>query len=144
VTAAAAATATAAAPARAAAAGRAPARSIPKIDFRRSSDGATGRLIVTLTDPRTPINLRQQGNRILVDFVGAELAPEYQRSYDVTDFATPVTGFDAIRTTTGTELAITAAGDFEQLAYQSADQYVIEVQPRRLAKAQVDEKPVYR
>jgi type IV pilus assembly protein PilQ len=134
----------AAAPARSAAAGRPAARNIPKIDFRRSSDGsATGRLVVTLTDPRTPVNLRQQGNRILVDFVGAELAQEYQRSYDVTDFATPVTGFDAIRSATGTTLTISAAGDFEQLAYQSDDQYVIEIQPRRLAKAQVDEKPVY-
>jgi type IV pilus assembly protein PilQ len=75
--------------------------------------------------------------------VGAELAQEYQRSYDVTDFATPVTGFDAIRSATGTTLTISAAGDFEQLAYQSDDQYVIEIQPRRLAKAQVDEKPVY-
>jgi type IV pilus assembly protein PilQ len=140
----AAAAAPAAAPPRAGSAGRATPRTIPKIDFRRSSDGlATGRLVVTLTDPRTPINLRQQGNRILVDFVGAELAQEYQRSYDVTDFATPVTGFDAIRTPSGTSLAISAAGDFEQLAYQSDDQYVIEIQPRRLAKAQVDEKPVY-
>jgi type IV pilus assembly protein PilQ len=119
-------------------------RRIPKIDFRRSSDGsATGRLIVSLTDPRTPINLRQQGNRILVDFQGAELAPEYQRSYDASDFATPVTGFDAINTPNGAQLSIAAAGDFEQLAYQADDQYVIEIQPRRVAKAQLDDKPVY-
>ncbi|RYG82273.1 type IV pilus secretin PilQ, partial [bacterium] len=36
-----------------------------------------------------------------------------------------------------------AAGEFEQLAYQSDDQYVIEVQPQRAARAVVDEKPVY-
>ncbi|MEO6081325.1 MAG: type IV pilus secretin PilQ [Steroidobacteraceae bacterium] len=120
------------------------ARRIPKIDFRRGGDGSsTGRLIVSLSDPRTPINLRQQGNRILVDFVGAELAPEFQKSYDVSDFATPVTGFDAIRTASGTQLSINATGDFEQLAYQADDQYVIEIQPRRVAKVQADEKPVY-
>ncbi len=134
----------AAAPVRTGAAATRTARSIPKIDFRRSGDGtATGRIVVSLTDPRTPINLRQQGNRILVDFVGAELAPEYQRSYDVQDFATPVSGFDALRTATGTQLTITSAGDFEQLAYQADDQYVIEISPRRVAVAKVDEKPVY-
>ena len=82
-------------------------RAIQNIDFRRSSDGtATGRLIVKLTDPRTPINLRQQGNQILVDFVGADLPKNLQRSYDVADFATPVSGFDALRTPTGTQLVL--------------------------------------
>ncbi|MEO8316062.1 MAG: type IV pilus secretin PilQ, partial [Pseudomonadota bacterium] len=123
---------------------RATNRKIPKIDFRRGSDGSsTGRIVVSLTDPRTPINLRQQGNRILVDFVGTELAPEFQKSYDVTDFATPVTRFDAINTPNGTQLSIAASGDFEQLAYQADDQYVVEIQPRRVPKAQLDDKPVY-
>jgi type IV pilus assembly protein PilQ len=119
-------------------------RKIPKIEFRRSSDGSsTGRVIVSLTDPRTPINLRQQGNRLIVDFEGAELAPEYQRSMDVSDFATPVSGFDVVSTPTGTRLSIAASGDFEQLAYQADDQYVIEIQPRRAAKAQLEDKPIY-
>jgi type IV pilus assembly protein PilQ len=135
--------ASAAAPARAAAASST-GRSIQNLDFRRSSDGAgTGRLVVKLSDPRTPINLRQQGNQILVDFVGADLPQNLQRRFDVADFATPVTGFDAVRTPAGTQLIVSAAGDFEQLAYQSDDQYVIEIQPRRVAKAQADEKPVY-
>ncbi len=137
--------AVAAAPASApVAAARSSGRRVSKLDFRRGSDSVpTGRLIVSLSDPRTPVNLRQQGNQILVDFVGADLAPEFQKSYDATDYATPVTGFDAQRTASGTLLTIYAAGDFEQLAYQTDDQYVIEVQPRRVAKAQVDDKPVY-
>lgn len=132
------ATAASAAPARAS------GRAIQNLDFRRSSDGtATGRLIVKLSDPRTPINLQQQGNQIFVDFVGADLPKNLQRSYDVADFATPISGFNALRTATGTQVVLTAAGDFEQLAYQSDDQYVIEVQPRRVTKAPADEKPVY-
>ncbi|MFO1503376.1 MAG: type IV pilus secretin PilQ [Steroidobacteraceae bacterium] len=128
----------------AAAPARVTGRSIQNLDFRRSSDGtATGRLIVKLSDPRTPINLRQQGNQILVDFVGADLPKNLQRSFDVADFATPVSGFNAIHTPAGTQLVLTAAGDFEQLAYQTDDQYVIEVQPRRAVKAAAEEKPVY-
>jgi type IV pilus assembly protein PilQ len=130
--------------AAAAAPARTGGRAIQNLDFRRSNDGtATGRLIVKLSDPRTPINLHQQGNQVLVDFVGADLPKNLQRSFDVADFATPVSGFNALRTPTGTQVVLTAAGDFEQLAYQTDDQYVIEVQPRRVAKAAAEEKPIY-
>src|SRR5271163_3903136 len=44
-------------------------RAIKTIDFRRGADG-TGRVIVQLTDPRTPVNVRQEGNQIVVDFAG--------------------------------------------------------------------------
>ncbi len=119
-------------------------RSIKSIDFRRASDGsATGRLIVKLSDPRTPVNLRQQGNQVLVDFVGADLPANLQRRFDVTDFATPVTTFDAVHTPNGTQLVISASGDFDQLAYQTDNQYVIEIQPRKKPRMEAEEKPVY-
>lgn len=118
------------------------ARGIRTIDFRRGSDGA-GRVIVRLTDPRTPVSLRQLGNQIVVDFAGAELPKNLMRRYDATDFGTPITGFDAMRSGDSTRLVINATGDFEQLAYQSDDQYVVEVQPARKAAAAQDEKREY-
>jgi len=134
----------AAAPAAAAPVAVRAGRGIQSIDFRRASDGtATGRLVVKLNDPRTPVNLRQQGNRVVVDFIGADLPAQYQRSFDVSDFATPVTGFDAMRTSDGAQLVISASGDFEQLAYQSDNQYVVEIQPRRKLAVQAEAKPVY-
>jgi type IV pilus assembly protein PilQ len=117
-------------------------RAISSLDFRRGNDGA-GRIVVRLTDPRTPINLRQQGNNIVVDFAGADLPQQYVRRFDVMDFATPVQSFDAVRVNGSTRLVIAATGEFEQLAYQSDDQYVIEVQPQRQARAAVEERPVY-
>ena len=53
-------------------------RSIRNIDFRRGADGA-GRIIVDLSDPRTPVNLRQQGTQIVVDFGGADLPKDLVR-----------------------------------------------------------------
>jgi len=117
-------------------------RAISSLDFRRGNDG-TGRVLVKLTDPRTPINLRQQGNQIVIDFQGTTLPDQYMRRYDVVDFATPIQSFDATRSNGGTRLVIAATGDFEHLAYQSDDQYVIEIQPQRIAKVQADDKPVY-
>jgi type IV pilus assembly protein PilQ len=117
-------------------------RAIRGIDFRRGA-GGTGRVIVRLSDPHTPASLRQLGNQIVVDFAGAEISSNLARRYDAGDFATPVSGFDVVRVGDGVRLAITATGDFEQLAYQSDDQYVVEVQPARKAAQKTEDKPVY-
>jgi len=117
-------------------------RAIRGIDFRRGTAG-TGRVIVRLSDPHTPASLRQLGNQIVVDFAGAEIASNLARRYDAGDFATPVTGFDVVRVGDGVRLAISATGDFEHLAYQSDDQYVVEVQPARKAAQKTEEKRVY-
>jgi type IV pilus assembly protein PilQ len=117
-------------------------RELRNIDFRRGADGA-GRVIVKLSDPHIHINLRQLGNQIVVDFSDAGLPAPLVRRYDATDFGTPVTGFDVTRVGNGARIAINATGDYEQLAYQSDDQYVVEVQPKRKAIVAQDEKPQY-
>jgi type IV pilus assembly protein PilQ len=116
-------------------------RSIRTIDFRRGSDG-TGRVIVQLSDPRTPVNVRQEGNQIVVDFAGTLMPKNLLRRYDVMDFATPVQTVDALRVEGSSRLVITAQGDFEQLAYQSDNQYTIEIKPS-LKRAAADEKKEY-
>lgn len=130
-------------PARAGSGAAAPAaeRTIRTIDFRRGSDG-TGRVIVQLTDPRTPVNVRQEGNQVVVDFAGTLMPKNLMRRYDVTDFATPVQTVDAVRVEGSSRLVITAQGDFEQLAYQSDNQYTIEIKPS-LKRANADEKKEY-
>ena len=117
-------------------------RSIEGIDFRRSVDGA-GRVVVRLTDPHTPINLRQVGDQVVVDFAGTELPKRLARRFDATDFGTSVTSFDATRSGADARVIISAKGDYEQLAYQTNDQYVIEIQPQRKADVQQEEKRQY-
>ncbi len=109
-------------------------RAIRSIDFRRSTDGG-GRVIVQLTDPHTDINLRQVGNQIIVDFADTDIAASLARRYDATDFGTPVSGFDVTHSGGNTEIVINATGQYEQLAYQSDTQYVVEVQPQRQSAA---------
>ena len=132
--------ASAAAPAAAAVAG---SREIRSIDFRRGDHGV-GRLIVKLSDPRTSINLSQQGSQILINFADAGVSKKLARSYDTQDFGTPVTGFDVTRLNNDTRIVLNATGDFQQLAYQSDDEYVVEVQPlSKAAAASSDDKKVY-
>ena len=115
------------------------ARAITGVDFRRSPEGA-GRVVVQLSDPATPASLQQQGNRVIVDFTGVTISEDLMKRYDVVDFATPVTTFDAARLGNGARLIVTASGDFEQLAYQTDNQYVVEVRPRARPTAAVAAK----
>ncbi|MFT3906817.1 MAG: type IV pilus secretin PilQ [Steroidobacteraceae bacterium] len=114
-------------------------RAIRSIDFRRGDDG-TGRLIVKLSDPRTPVNLRQQGTQVLIDFSGADTPKNLLRRYDAQDFGTPVTGFEVMKVGDDTRIALNATGDFQQLAYQADDQYVVEIQPPSKKQQQAQEE----
>jgi type IV pilus assembly protein PilQ len=111
-------------------------RMINGVDFRRSPEGA-GRVVIQLSDPATPASLKQEGNRVVVDFSGVSLPEDLIKRFDVVDFATPVTMFDTMRAGSGARLVVTATGDFEQLAYQTDNQYVVEVRPRPRATAAV-------
>ena len=117
-------------------------RELRSIDFRRGTDGA-GRVIVKLSDPHIHVNLHQGGNQVVVDFSDASVPANLTRRYDASDYGTPISGFDVTRVGNGSRIAITASGDYEQLAYQSDDQYVVEVAPRRKVANAPDERPVY-
>jgi type IV pilus assembly protein PilQ len=130
------------APATYAAASSGGPRSITGVDFRRSPEGA-GRVVVQLSDPATPASLRQEGNRVIVDFTGVQLDEENMKRYDVVDFATPVTMVDAARVGDNARIVVTATGDFEQLAYQTDNQYVIEVRHRAKAATSTMDEKVY-
>src|SRR5512133_1035062 len=102
---------------------------IDKVDFRRGTDGA-GRIMVRTNDPRVQASLKQEGGRLVVDFPRTTVAPDAARRYDVVDFATPVSTFDVTNTPNGARIIVVAAGDYEQLGYQSDRDYVLELRKR--------------
>jgi len=104
------------------------ARSITGVDFRRTRDGG-GRVVVNLTDPSTPVDIRQEGGRVVAVFKDTALPAELMRRLDVMDFATPVTTVDTLRTNLDTRIVISADGKYEQLAYQSDNEFTIEINP---------------
>lgn len=104
------------------------ARSINSVDFRRTRDGG-GRILVNLSDPSTAVDIRQEGGRVVAVFKDTSLPAELMRRLDVMDFATPVTTVDTLRTNLDTRIVITAEGKYEQLAYQSDNEFTIEINP---------------
>ncbi len=101
---------------------------VRSINFHRSTDGA-GRVMVELSNPHIPVNLRQVGNQVVVDFSHATVPQKLLRRFDATDFGTPVRDFSVTRTPHGSRITIDATGAFTELAYQADNQYVVELRP---------------
>lgn len=96
------------------------------IMFRRGKDGE-GRVIVDLSDAGTGIDIRQQGPNLIVDFVKTTVPEHLRRRLDVTDFATPVTSVETRTMGDNVRMTISPQGLWEHNAYQSDNQFVVEV-----------------
>ena len=96
-----------------------------------------GRVIVSLSDPSIPVDMRQEGGKVLVDFYRTQLPAELERRLDVLDFATPVKTIDTHTKGDSVHMVITPMGEYEYIAYQTDNQFTIEV--RALTKEEVQE-----
>ena len=98
------------------------------IDFRRGSDGE-GRIVVDLPSKQVVVNVRQQGQSIVVDFNKTSLPATLRRKLDVGDFGTPVRTITTMTQGENVRMVIEPKGLWEHTAYQSDSQLVIEVKP---------------
>ena len=103
-------------------------RAIDKVDFRRGTQ-SEGRVEVILSDPSVAVNMRQLGDKIVLDFLDVRLPNELARTLDVTDFATPVTTIQTRPKGKNAQMTISTTGEFEHLAYQTNDIYTVEFRP---------------
>lgn len=99
---------------------------INDVMFRRGKDGE-GRIVVDLTDSGTGIDIRQQGSSLIVDFLKTSVPDHLRRKLDVTDFATPVTSIETKALGDNVRMTIAPNGLWEHNAYQSDNQFVVEV-----------------
>jgi type IV pilus assembly protein PilQ len=119
------------------------AASIGKIDFRRGTDGS-GRVVVQLDNSRVSPDLKQEGGRIVVNFPKTAVGDGLLKRLDVVDFATPVSTIDTVRVGDGARVVIGASGDWEPVAYQSENNYTIEVKPVVKAATTAQDKKEYK
>jgi type IV pilus assembly protein PilQ len=110
---------------------------IKDLQFQRTGDGE-GKLTLELTDPSVDVNVFSEAGDVTVQFVNTTVDERLMRRYDVTDFATPVNSVDVNTTERGATLVLKTTGDFDYLAYQTDNQYVISVKP--LSKKEVDRR----
>ena len=96
------------------------------VDFRRAADGS-GRVVVTLPNNQVGVDIRQQGQNLVVDFMKSTLPEGLRRKLDVSDFGTPVKSVTSVQSGDRVRMVIEPQGQWEHSAYQSDDQFVIEV-----------------
>ena len=101
---------------------------IRDLQFQRTGDGE-GKLTLELTNPKVDVNVFSEGGEVNVQFIDTTVAQRLMRRFDVTDFATPVDSVDVNTTVRGVTLVLKTTGDFDYLAYQADNQYVISVKP---------------
>jgi type IV pilus assembly protein PilQ len=104
------------------------ANSIRDIVFHRGRDGE-GRISVDLSDSTSGIDIRQQGQSLIVDFIKVNVPEGLRRKLDVTDFATPVISVSTVQQGENARMTIVPKGLWEHNAYQTDSQFVIEVKP---------------
>ena len=101
------------------------------LDFRRGVDNS-GRVIVDLANNQVGVDIQQQGNKLVVDFMKTSLPEGLRRRLDVSDFGTPVQIVSAVQNGDRVRMTIEPKGQWEHSAYQSDNQLVIEVRQQKL------------
>ncbi|WP_416221436.1 type IV pilus secretin PilQ [Rhodoferax sp.] len=96
------------------------------LDFRRTADGA-GRVVVTLPNNQVGVDIRQQGQTLVVDFMKSTLPEGLRRKLDVSDFGTPVKSVTSVQSGDRVRMVIEPQGQWEHSAYQSDEQFVVEI-----------------
>ena len=101
------------------------------VDFRRGADGA-GRVVVGLPSNQVGVDIRQQGQTLVVEFLRSTLPDSLRRRLDVTDFGTPVQTVSTFQSGDRVRMVVEPRGSWEHSAYQTDNQFVLEVRPVKL------------
>jgi type IV pilus assembly protein PilQ len=100
------------------------------VDFRRGADSA-GRVIVDLPSTQVGVDIRQQGQNLVVEFLRSTLPEKLRRRLDVADFGTPVQSISTFQSGDRVRMVVEPKGSWEHSAYQTDNQFVLEVRPMK-------------
>ena len=112
------------------------------VDFRRGSDGS-GRIVVSLGNSQVGVDLRQEGKGLTVDFLRTALPENLRKKLDVADFGTPVQTISTSQQGDHVRMRIEPVGDWEHSAYQSDNQFVVEVRQKKVDTSKLTQGPGY-
>ena len=115
---------------------------IRDIDFRRGQDGA-GRVIVNLPNNQVGVDIKQQGQSLVVEFLRSSLPDSLRRRLDVIDFGTPVQSVSTFQNGDRVRMVVEPRGAWEHSAYQSDNQFVLEVRPQKIDPNKLTQGPGY-
>ena len=112
------------------------------LDFRRGDEGS-GRVVVDLPNNQVGVDIRQQGETLVVEFMKSSLPEGLRRRLDVTDFGTPVQTITTSQSGDRVRMVIEPKGLWVHSAYQSDQQFVVEVKPLKIDPSKLTQGPGY-
>lgn len=97
---------------------------ISNIGFQRGSQGE-GQIVIDLLGSNTPVDVQQQGSKVVVRTLGNKMPTHLARRLNVNDFATPVSVVDAKNESGNGVITIQTSGSYEYMAYQTDNKLTI-------------------
>ncbi len=110
------------------------------LDFRRGAD-SSGRIVVDLANNQVGVDIRQQGQNLVVEFLKSTLPEGLRRRLDVSDFGTPVQSVTTFQAGDRVRIVIEPKGLWEHSAYQSDNQFVVEVRQQKIDPNKLTQGP---
>ncbi|WP_157084921.1 type IV pilus secretin PilQ [Hydrogenophaga palleronii] len=112
------------------------------IDFRRGA-GNAGRVVVELVNSQVGVDIRQQGQNLVVEFLKTSLPEGLRRRLDVSDFGTPIQSVTTSQTGDRVRMVVAPTGNWEHSAYQSDNQFVLEVREQKIDSSKLTQGQGY-
>jgi len=106
-----------------------PEQTISGFDFKRGDKGE-GRILVSLANPNTIINSKQEGGKVVISLLNTQLPENLTKRLDVSEFATPVKFIDTLSSSQKTTVTVTTQNDlYDYSLFQSKGLLTIEFRP---------------
>ncbi|KEC83976.1 MULTISPECIES: type IV pilus secretin PilQ family protein [Acinetobacter] len=97
---------------------------IADIGFQRGNAGE-GQVIVNLSGANTPVDVQQQGSKVVIRTLGNKIPAHLIRRLNVNDFATPVSSVDAYNDGSNGVITIQSSGSYEYMAFQAENKLTV-------------------
>lgn len=99
---------------------------IKLINFQSGKENE-GKLVIDLSNAASSVDVRQEGQKLIIDFPETSIKDDLLRNLDVKAFKTPINTIKTIKKGNGVRIEIQPHGLWEHYAFQADNKFVLEV-----------------
>ncbi|MHC3122090.1 type IV pilus secretin PilQ [Acinetobacter sp. GN11] len=115
---------------------------VSNIGFQRGGQGE-GLIVIDLLGSNTPVDVQQQGSKVVVRTLGSKIPTHLAKRLNVNDFATPVSTIESYNEKGNGVITIQSSGSYEYMAYQAENKLTISLKRPQDKSVSTASKPSY-